>query len=189
MAKTTIYLSEDLQARLAPYSNKLNLSSLCQGVLEEHLEKLERFDQSEKGKVLSRLFLTEVSTKEIARRGYQDGKEWSSREASLEELCHYGQYSFSVPADVNCSPRVTAWLSEDHRLMRVDIICWNAASSYMAATIDPIVKFPQFSEKMRVVWTDNNYMKAPLHEVYWKNFMNGIRYIYELVKDDLPSQS
>lgn len=176
MPKLTVYVNEQVAARLEPFRDRMNLSEIAKSAIEERLRMEEEAAAGDvRTQVLYRLRAGDDRLRAIRQGGYDDGHRWAKDAASWQDMKNVSDWP---PIDMTTQ---FARGGAEHGALVVMALVEIATS-----------KGPDFS-KTRIVPLSVKSAPAdtsvPTRVAYYSGFAEGVRSVYDLVKGDVPTNT
>jgi hypothetical protein len=173
--KLTVYLSDELAARLDPFRDVLNLSEIAKAAIEERL-RMEQAAAPEdiRERVLNRWRRGVIEKSAMQARGFDAGQEWAAGSASPKDMKTVAEWpEITSPFDV--VPSTTA---AGNSLMEIA----------MMAAVKTYVPKNRCLVPASLKATPPPGTKPEMVVLFWSGVANGVRSVYDLVKDDIQPE-
>jgi hypothetical protein len=175
MAKLTVYVPDELVARLQPFRDYLNLSEIAKAAIEERLRKEESAIEGDvRLQVLTRLRRGDLDKAAMRARGFDAGRLWAKDAATWPEL----QQVTGWP-EINASWQVMP-AKPGNVLGAV-----GAGLVMMAVSKTYVPKVTQCFVALSVKSGPPPGTKEDRVILYWQGFAAGVTEVYEMVKDHM----
>jgi post-segregation antitoxin (ccd killing protein) len=172
MPKLTVYLPDELVARLEPFRSKLNLSEIAKMAIEENQRREQATVGDRRAAVVNRFRRIEDGRRGVQVTGEDDGRRWAETVASWDDVKEVAGWPDLLDVSQLIRERPPVETGPFAGLSALSL-----SPPLPTAFIPPSVKAEPPAQDEDTVM------------LFWTGFRSGAQDVFQLVKDDIEPPS